>query len=175
VPNTIQIGDPSSAPLVPRPRLTPPPKSTPSGQTPSPAVVTRDPLTTGGAFLRSSQPPRTGRGGLAIGLVLAVLGIGIIGLAASHYLGTAAPTAERPTPAASPPPHVEPIPPPEPLPDAPHSDKTVTTTTPAPPSTGSAHTVARPGLTFGRPPPPSGSGHRPPSGGKSTDPFDQRF
>jgi serine/threonine-protein kinase len=181
VPNTIQIGDPSSAPLVPRPKLTPPPKSSPSGQTPSPAIMSGsgDPLTTGRAFLQSQAPPppKHGRGGLAVGLVLGVLGIGILGLAASHYLGAGSPTTLHPTTASSPPPpRTDPIPPPEPAPD-----KTVAATDPAPPSTGSSRpptpSTRPPTSAIGRPPPPPGSIHRPPPppGGKSTDPFDQRF
>jgi serine/threonine-protein kinase len=175
--NTIQIGDPSSAPLVPRAKLTPPPKSSPSAPTPSP-VVGGDRLTTGSAFLHSDSqtpPARPKRSALFVGLVFGVLWLGIIGFAASHYIGAKpTTTTPRPTPAASPPPHADPIPPPEPVQDTAVAD-------PAPPSTGSARPVTPPATTtkppstaIGRPPTPPGA-HKPPQGGKSTDPFDQRF
>ena len=232
-PQTITMGDPSSAPLVPRqsapvlpalpltpnpltpnphtpnpytpnpytppPQLTPPPGYGPgagtgarSGQHIPDAFAQTDysggrgdALTTGRALLQSQPPPRpASKGPLFLGLALGLVGVATLGFAAFRILGPHASTSSAATPpsAITAPTTAQPAPPPPATtdlqpPPAANVDPAVPPPTAgkaAPPPPASASVASPPAVT---PPPPAGNRPkpRPSGGGKSDDPFDQRF
>ncbi len=202
---TITMGDPSSAPLVPRTAgLVPPAQLTPPHQVtpppyPPPGAVTGprapqhvpaafaqtamgDALTTGRALLQSQPPPpKSGKGALFLGLGLGLVGILTLGFAALRFMGTRSAAPARPTTAiaspAPPPPEVKDLPPPF-APTAaasPTPPPSADTNAAVPPPTAGKPTASAASPPPGPPPVTPRPRPRPAGGGKSDDPFDQRF
>jgi len=218
-PQTITMGDPSSAPLVPRnptavaaQPMTPPHALTPPAQlTPPPgygpqpqgmqtgprtpqyaadafaATAMGDALTTGRALLQSqAPPPKSGKGPLVAGLALGLVGLATLGFAAFRLMGGshAAPATKPPAAITAPattelPPAAMPLPPPTSTAPAADPNANAASSAPVPPPTSGKPVAPTTATSTPQPPAVPGPAGRPrpprPAGGKSDDPFDQRF